>query len=81
MTFKLENLTPLNNGKNGKVPVLWTYWNEDGDTLTTAGFFPISSGLKTGDQITVIDDDYTAQSTGYITEASNVLTYTAHTAG
>lgn len=80
MTFKLENLTPLNNGKNGKVPVLWTYWNEGGDTLTAAGFFPLSSGLKAGDQITVINADYTEQSTGYITEALGALTFTAHRA-
>ena len=81
MTFKLENLTPLNNGKNGKVPTFWTYWDEDADTLTTAGYFPLSSGLKAGDQIFVVEFDCSAQSTGYITENSGVLTFTASEAG
>ena len=57
MSFNIELLTPLNNGKNGKVPTMWTYWNKDGDTLTETGYFPKSYGLRNGDQIVVIGAD------------------------
>lgn len=74
MAFKLINLTPLSQGKNGAVPCSFTYWNEDNDTLTTAGFFTKDTGLRNGDQLTIIANDYTTVKTGYITESNNVLT-------
>lgn len=76
MTFKIMNLTPLSQGKNGAVPCSFTYWNEDNDTLTTAGFFPKDTGLRNGDQLTIISNDYTTIKTGYLTESDNVLTLT-----
>lgn len=76
MSFKLMNLTPLAQGKNGVVPCSYTYWNEDNDTLTTAGFFKKDSGLRGGDQLTIISKDYTTVKTGYITESNEVLTLT-----
>lgn len=76
MAFKIMNLTPLAQGKNGAVPCSYTYWNEDNDTLTTAGFFPKSTGLRKGDQLTIISNDYTTVKTGYITESNEVLTLT-----
>lgn len=76
MSFKLINLTPLAQGKNGVVPCSYTYWNEDNDTLTTADFFPKDCGLRAGDQLTIISNDYTTIKTGYITESSDVLTLT-----
>lgn len=35
----------------------YRYFNADGDTLTTAGYFPSNLGLKEGDRICVIPDD------------------------
>lgn len=75
MAFKIINLTPLSQGKNGLVPCSFTYWNEDDDTLTTAGFFPKSTGLRNGDQLTIIANDYSTLETGYLAESDNVLTF------
>lgn len=35
----------------------YRFFNEDGDTLTTAGYFPGNLGLKVNDRICVIPDD------------------------
>lgn len=77
MSFNIELLTPLNNGKNGKVPTMWTYWNKDGDTLTETGYFTKSSGLRNGDQIVVIGADYTTRTNGYVLESNGILTFIA----
>ena len=34
-------------------PSYWFYWNQGGDTITTAGYFPADLGLKVGDRILV----------------------------
>jgi hypothetical protein len=60
MAFKLENLGILgNNTKSGVVPVIYSYWNADGDTVTAAGYFR-DLRLKVGDQVQVYSANYTA---------------------
>lgn len=62
MAYSSANLS--NTGvttRRGSAPVIYSYWNEDGDTVTTAGYFA-SDVLKVGDQIQVIGDDYTTLS-------------------
>ena len=74
MTFKIDNLTPFaNNGKKGRVPVLYTYYNGDGDTVTTAGYFPYGN-FEVGDQILVINKDYTGNSWYNVTISNKVIT-------
>lgn len=56
MAFKLENFgSEVANAKSilGGV-CYYRYFNADGDTLTTAGYFPGNLGLKAGDRICVI---------------------------
>lgn len=56
MAFKLENFgSEVANAKSilGGV-CYYRYFNADGDTLTTAGYFPGNLGLKVGDRICVI---------------------------
>lgn len=59
MAFKIENFgAEVANAKSilGGV-CYYRYFNADGDTLTTAGYFPANLGLKVGDRICVIPDD------------------------
>lgn len=57
MAFKSENLTPIaNNAKLGVVPALWMYYNEAGDTVTSAGYIPANYGVSAKDQIIVVDN-------------------------
>jgi hypothetical protein len=59
MAFTLENLGILGNAtKSGVVPVVYSYWNEEDDDVTTAGYFE-DLRLKVGDQIQVTSADYT----------------------
>lgn len=56
MAFKIENFgSEVANAKSilGGV-CYYRYFNADGDTLTTAGYFPGNLGLKVGDRICVI---------------------------
>lgn len=56
MAFKIENFgSEVANAKSilGGV-CYYRYFNADGDTLTTAGYFPGNLGLKAGDRICVI---------------------------
>ena len=58
MAFNTENLGVLgNNTKSGVVPVVYTYYNKDADTVTAAGYF-VDLRLKVGDQIQVTSADY-----------------------
>jgi len=60
MAYNQENLTIFSgNVKSGVVPTWWAYWNEDNDTVTTAGFF-VDYRLVVGDQIFVLANDYAA---------------------
>jgi len=61
MAFTRENLSIYtNNVKNGVVPATYSYYDEDGDTVTDAGFFD-DIRLNVGDQIWVIAAAYTSQ--------------------
>ena len=71
MSYKIENLTPLQNGKNSKVPTLWTYYNEDNDDITTANYMKKDCGLKNGDQVISISNDYTERSNYYVSINAN----------
>lgn len=56
MAFKLENFgSEVANAKSilGGI-CYYRYFNADGDTITTAGYFPGNLGLKVGDRICVI---------------------------
>lgn len=56
MAFKKENFgSEIANAKSilGGV-CYYRYHNADGDTITTAGYFPSDLGLKLGDRICVI---------------------------
>jgi len=56
MAFKLQNFgSEVANAKSilGGV-CYYRYFNADGDTITTAGYFPGNLGLKVGDRICVI---------------------------
>lgn len=68
MAYSIKNLQCLTNNKQNLegsgVPSRWQYWNEDDDTVTTAGFIPKFNGVKAGDQIIVVDADY-GNSTDY----------------
>jgi hypothetical protein len=60
MAFDRQNLTIMaGNVKSGEVPAIWYYWNEDNDTVTTAGFFT-DKRVKVGDQIAVIGNTMVA---------------------
>jgi hypothetical protein len=76
MAFKLQNLVNLCNGKKGKVPIMYEYYNQDNDAVETDGFFDISSGIIAGDQIFVISADYTTMDTGYFADSSKGLILT-----
>lgn len=80
MTFKLENLAVLGTGaKTGKQPSCYTYFNEDNDTVTTAGFFKCNR-LALKDQILVIKNDGTTNAWYNVkTVAAGVITVAANT--
>lgn len=60
MAFDRENLTVLNNNvKSGVKPTWYTFYNEDGDTVTSAGYL-VDNRLNVGDQVLVLADDYAA---------------------
>lgn len=55
MAFKLTNLRPVGaHEASGVQPVLWTYFNEASDTVTTAGYLAKDCGVKAKDQVLVI---------------------------
>lgn len=55
MAFTAKYLRPLgDNVTEGVSPVVWTYYNAGGDTLTTAGFIPAGYGVKAGDKVLAI---------------------------
>ena len=59
MAFTLKNFgSEVANAKSilGGI-CYYRYFNADGDTLITAGYFPSNLGLKEGDRICVIPDD------------------------
>lgn len=61
MAFKIKNFgSEVANAKSILGGIRYfRYFDEDGDTLTTAGFFPANLGLKLYDRICVIPTDPT----------------------
>lgn len=82
MAFKLTNLRPFgNNETSGVQPALFVYWNEAGDTVTSAGFFDKDCGVKDKDQVLVIAANGTTNAWHYATVASTgAITLTAQVA-
>lgn len=67
MAFALKNFgSEVANAKSilGGV-CYYRFFNADGDTITTAGYFPGNLGLKEGDRICVIPDDLSNADTWY----------------
>ena len=62
MAYTIKNLQSIVNNKNlvtgGGIPSIFSYWNEDSDTVTTENYIPLGNGVKEGDQVIVIDGDY-----------------------
>lgn len=54
---KILNWGCMFNNAAAGVPRLYVYWNENGDTITTAGYFPATLGIKTGDMVLVVPKD------------------------
>ena len=79
MAFKLDNLTTMaNTTKTGVVPAIWSFWNEAGDTVTTAGYIPAGHRISAGDQILVIDSDKENNTWYHATIAAGVITLVAN---
>ena len=74
MAFSARNLSPSgDNAKNGVVPCLWTFWNEDADTVTSALYLTGQYGnIKVGDQVMVIDGDYGNMTNYHVTVSTTV---------
>ena len=80
MAFKKENLTPFaNHGKRGKVPLLWCFYNQDGDVVTADGYFPINPEISKGDQVLVVNSDYSSNAWYNAKVADQVITLVANT--
>ena len=78
MAFKLENFgSEVANAKSilGGI-CYYRYFNADGDTLTTAGYFPGNLGLKVGDRICVIPATLTNKDVWYGVSAVSGSTVT-----
>ncbi len=72
MSFKLKNLSLISNAtQRGIAPLIWQYYNEDEDTITSNGYFATDK-LKTGDQIVVIDADYGNNTWYNVTNATSI---------
>lgn len=55
MAFKAKLLRPLGDNATGNsAPMMWLYFNEASDTVTTAGYIPASYGVKAKDMVAVI---------------------------
>ena len=79
MAFNLKNLSCIaNNAKTGVVPAVWEYYNEGGDTITTAGYFPLTSGIRNKDRILVMTTSLAVEPAWYYAEVSSgVITVSA----
>lgn len=55
MAFNLDNLKTIGNNQGaGKTPLLWTYYNSNSDTVTTAGYIPSNVGMSARDHVLVV---------------------------
>lgn len=79
MSFKLKNLRPIGaHEASGNQPVLWVYFNEEGDVVNGAGFVDKSCGIKAKDQVMVIAANGQSQAWHYATVSEKgVITLTA----
>jgi glycogen synthase len=74
MSFKIENLQPITSGgKSGYVPNHWTYYNANGDNVTTEGYFLKGAGIVNHDHIIVVSQDYSREDVYYFEEENNLL--------
>lgn len=72
MAFKMKNLTAFGNtAKRNETPALWIFYNEGGDTITTAGFFPINCGVANKDKVLVITTTASADPAWYYATISS----------
>lgn len=70
MAYKRENITCYaNNARTGVVPALWLYYNEAGDTVTTAGYV-VDQRIAKNDVVTVIGTDH-KKAEYYVSAAEN----------
>ena len=80
MAFKAKNLRPLGDvATAGVSPVVYTYFNEAGDTVTTAGYIPSETSVKAKDQVVVIPAAGTSAAWYHATVASGKITLVANT--
>lgn len=79
MAYKNTNFGPMHNAAQSAAPCVFVYWNENGDSITGAGYFPQNAGIKTGDLVLVLAKDsatapkwhkLTVADTGVITAAT-----------
>jgi hypothetical protein len=76
MSFNKENLSiATNHIKAGVVPSVWTYYNEDGDSVIASEYF-VEPRLTVGDIINVYDANVTA-SKAYRVSAKSTDTFKA----
>jgi hypothetical protein len=78
MVFSIANLVSLANGKSGKMPLPFYYWNKDDDDVTTEGYFASDIGIRLGDQITIINANRDNKVEGYFTFSNNKLSFNAY---
>ena len=78
MAYTIKNLSCFGGDTESGNPKLWKYNvpapSGTPDTVTTAGYFPIESGLSAGDIVLAISTELTFL---VISESSGVLTATA----
>ncbi len=79
MAYKQKNLTAFGNtAKRNAAPALWIFYNEGGDTVTTAGFLPANCGVVAKDKVLVITTTASALPAWYYASVSSgVITLTA----
>jgi hypothetical protein len=74
MAYTIKNLSCFAGDMESANAKMWKYVVPSGDTVTTAGYFPVSSGLLAGDIVVAIS---TALTFLVISESGGVLTATA----
>lgn len=74
MSYTVKNLCCFGGQVESGNPKLWKYKVPTGDTVTTAGYFPVESGIADGDIIMAIS---TALTMLVVAESSGTLTASA----
>jgi hypothetical protein len=79
MAFSAKNLRPIgDNTTVGVIPNLWVYFNAAGDTVTTAGYIPMTYGVKAKDMVAVIPAAGTSMAWYHATVSSGKITLAAN---